>query len=95
MSFGMLMLNLYNSTKSNLIQDNSTVTNLVNKYIEEAKKLEDPFTHTASFIFKKAGFIMGYMVNSITQGVLLGLSSKNSNSLIVAAKKADGILDTR
>jgi len=96
MSFGLMMLNLYNLTKSNLIQDNSTtVTNLVNKYIDEAKKLEDPFTQTTSFIFKKTGFVMGYMVNSLTQGVLLGLSSKNSDSIIVAAKKVDGILDTR
>jgi hypothetical protein len=96
LSLGLVMLNLYNSSRLNLIQDKSTVvTDLVNKYIDEAKKLEDPFTQTASFIFKKAGFVVGHMLNSITQGVIMGISSKNSDSIIIAAKKADGLFDKK
>jgi ABC-type lipoprotein release transport system permease subunit len=65
------------------------MSNAADKLLEEAQNLESPTVRKIAHNFKKVGFVIGRVGNSITEGVVLGISSKNEETIKEVAKKAD------
>lgn len=74
-------------------EKSTLMSNAADKLLEEAQNLESPTVGKIAHNFKKVGFVIGRVGNSITEGVVLGISSKNEETIKEVAKKADQLID--